>query len=417
MELELRHRDGALTVEGLPIEIMENILSYLSYDEISIYRRVNRYFNTCCQRLLNQGFFRAERFHAQCLKAVKKQLPRRESERRTHPLARHCEILTSIETRLSLLSMTFMKYMEMSLCCFIPGKVIDEIFRVLRLVQGAGGQGCTGTPPRAHEILQELRDISSMAMEHFDERIAPGLKLHVGPLKPALGFLGAGHHCGSGVGNSVARSSDLATATSILGRVQKPCVHTAVHASLTEELKQLRSSNLSLRKTLAECKSKLTTQTKKLRDQEKQINDQSQLVTEQGSRLAEQEGKLTEMNRKLLEQHREFADVLEEVSRLREAVTSNNGNGNDGELGSANGSSSHPAEKPARLRGGPKSNAAKETTPAASSKRRHSNASLCEAEAGRKRVCNGSKEKAAEEAPAARRPRRAQPSRLVKCCD
>lgn len=415
MELELRHRDGALTVEGLPIEIMENILSYLSYDEISIYRRVNRYFNTCCQRLLNQGFFRAERFHAQCLKAVKKQLPRRESERRTHPLARHCEILTSIETRLSLLSMTFMKYMEMSLCCFIPGKVIDEIFRVLRLVQGAGGQGCTGTPPRAHEILQELRDISSMAMEHFDERIAPGLKLHVGPLKPALGFLGAGHHCGSGVGNSVARSSDLATATSILGRVQKPCVHTAVHASLTEELKQLRSSNLSLRKTLAECKSKLTTQTKKLRDQEKQINDQSQLVTEQGSRLAEQEGKLSEMNRKLLEQHREFADVLEEVSRLREAVTSNNSNGNDGELGSANGSSSHPAEKPARSRGGLKSNVAKEATPAASSKRRHSNASLCEAEAGRKRMCSGSKEKAAEEAPAARRPRRAQPSRLVKC--
>lgn len=406
MELELRSRDGALTVEGLPIEIMENILSYLSYDEISIYRRVNRYFNTCCQRLLNQGFFRAERFHAQCLKAVKKQLPRRESERRTHPLARHCEILTSIETRLSLLSMTFMKYMEMSLCCFIPGKVIDEIFRVLRLVQGAGGQGCTGTPPRAHEILQELRDISSMAMEHFDERIAPGLKLHVGPLKPALGFLGtAGHHCGSGT--AVARSSELATATSILGRVQKPCVHTAVHASLTEELKQLRSSNLSLRKTLAECKSKITTQTKKLRDQEKQLNDQSQLVTEQGSRLAEQEGKLSEMNRKLLEQHREFADVLEEVSRLREAVT----NGNDGELGSANGGN-HPAEKAApRSRGRPKGNNA-------SSKRPHSDAALTEAEAGRKRMCSGSKEKAGEAAAAAQRPRRAaraQPSRLVKC--
>ncbi|KAH9375480.1 hypothetical protein HPB48_012925 [Haemaphysalis longicornis] len=407
MELELRSRDGALTVEGLPIEIMENILSYLSYDEISIYRRVNRYFNTCCQRLLNQGFFRAERFHAQCLKAVKKQLPRRESERRTHPLARHCEILTSIETRLSLLSMTFMKYMEMSLCCFIPGKVIDEIFRVLRLVQGAGGQGCTGTPPRAHEILQELRDISSMAMEHFDERIAPGLKLHVGPLKPALGFLGtAGHHCGSST--AVARSSELATATSILGRVQKPCVHTAVHASLTEELKQLRSSNLSLRKTLAECKSKLTTQTKKLRDQEKQLNDQSQLVTEQGSRLAEQEGKLTEMNRKLLEQHREFADVLEEVSRLREAVTS--GNSNDGELGSAN-SGNHPAEKAApRSRSGPKGNNA-------SSKRQHSDAALTGAEAGRKRMCSGSKEKTGEAAAAAQRPRRAarvQPSRLVK---
>jgi len=31
-------------------------------------------------------------------------------------------------------------------------------------------------PPRAHELLQELRDISSMAMEHFDEKIVPQLK-------------------------------------------------------------------------------------------------------------------------------------------------------------------------------------------------------------------------------------------------
>ena len=34
----------------------------------------------------------------------------------------------------------------------------------------------TPKPPRPHEILQELRDISSMAMEHFDERVVPLLK-------------------------------------------------------------------------------------------------------------------------------------------------------------------------------------------------------------------------------------------------
>ncbi|KAK8780795.1 hypothetical protein V5799_017864, partial [Amblyomma americanum] len=113
MELEPYRRDDVLTVEGLPVEIMENILSYLSYDEISIYRRVPAKF------VFARTFSR-----------------------------RHLVV-----------------------------QVIDEIFRVLRLVQGAGN-GCTSTPPRAHEILQELRDISSMAMEHFDERIAPGLKLH-----------------------------------------------------------------------------------------------------------------------------------------------------------------------------------------------------------------------------------------------
>lgn len=390
MEPEPYRRDQSFTVESLPVEIMDHILGYLSYDEISVYRRVSRHFNSCCQRLLNQGFFRAERFHAQCLKAVKKQLPRRESERRTHPLARHCEILTSIETRLSLLSMTFMKYMDMNLCCFIPGKVIDEIFRVLRLVKGAG-HGCTTTPPRAHEILQELRDISSMAMEHFDERIAPGLKLHVGPMKPTLSFIGAGHHGPCAVTATVPRSSELAAATSILGRVQKPCVHAAAHSSLTEELKQARAANLSLRKSLTELKSKLTAQSKKLCDQEKRVHDQAQLIAEHGSRLAEQD-------RKLLEQHREFADVLEEVSRLREQVASSSSSGGDGELNHSDGADA--LQKMSRPRCSRKGNNAARDTTAPSSKRRNGDVALLDVEPSRKRHC---KDKATVEV---ERPRR-----------
>jgi hypothetical protein len=65
-----------------------------------------------------------------------------------HPLARHCDILTAIETRISLLGMTFMKYVDLDLCCFIPGKVIDEIFTVLRTIQAERN------PPRAYEVLQ-----------------------------------------------------------------------------------------------------------------------------------------------------------------------------------------------------------------------------------------------------------------------
>lgn len=402
MEPEPSRRDQSFTVESLPVEIMDHILSYLSYDEISVYRRVSRHFNSCCQRLLNQGFFRAERFHAQCLKAVKKQLPRRESERRTHPLARHCEILTSIETRLSLLSMTFMKYMDMNLCCFIPGKVIDEIFRVLRLVKGAG-HGCTTTPPRAHEILQELRDISSMAMEHFDERIAPGLKLHVGPMKPTLSFIGAGHHGPCAVTATVPRSSELAAATSILGRVQKPCVHAAAHSSLTEELKQARAANLSLRKSLTELKSKLTAQSKKLCDQEKRMHDQAQLIAEHGSRLAEQD-------RKLLEQHREFADVLEEVSRLREQVASSSSSGGDGELNQSDGADA--LQKMTRPRCGRKGNNAARDTTAPSSKRRNGHVALPDVEPSRKRHC---KDKATVEVERPRRTGMATRRRPEKC--
>jgi hypothetical protein len=60
--------------------------------------------------------------------------------------------------------------MDLDLCCFIPGKVVDEVLKILRIVENSKG------PLKPHEILQELRDISSMAIEHFDEKIAQLLK-------------------------------------------------------------------------------------------------------------------------------------------------------------------------------------------------------------------------------------------------
>ncbi|KAF9409779.1 hypothetical protein HW555_010944 [Spodoptera exigua] len=155
---------------GLPVVMIENIFSYLSYDEIAKNRLVSRAFNEISMRMLNRGFMMIERRHAMALKSVKAQLPRRESERRYHHLSRHCDILTSIETRISMLNMTYSKFIDNGLCCFIPGKVIDEIRRVLTIVE------TSTTPPRAHEVLQELRDISSMAIEHFDDKISPAFR-------------------------------------------------------------------------------------------------------------------------------------------------------------------------------------------------------------------------------------------------
>ncbi|XP_072933823.1 uncharacterized protein pall isoform X2 [Epargyreus clarus] len=165
---------------NLPVVMIENIFSFLSYDEIAKNRLVSKGFNEICMRMLNRGFLMIERRHALALKSVKTQLPRRESERRYHPLARHCDILTSIETRISMLNMTYAKYIDNGICCFIPGKVIDEIKRVLSIVE------TSKTPPRAHEVLQELRDISSMAIEHFDDRISPAFrkKLQEGVTQP-----------------------------------------------------------------------------------------------------------------------------------------------------------------------------------------------------------------------------------------
>ncbi|XP_054568864.1 F-box only protein 28 isoform X2 [Eptesicus fuscus] len=110
------------TLVALPIVAIENILSFMSYDEISQLRLVCKRMDLVCQRMLNQGFLKVERYHNLCQKQVKAQLPRRESERRNHSLARHADILAAVETRLSLLNMTFMKYVDSNLCCFIPGK-------------------------------------------------------------------------------------------------------------------------------------------------------------------------------------------------------------------------------------------------------------------------------------------------------
>lgn len=80
--------------------------------------------------MLNKGYHAADKYHSKTLKAIKAKLPRRESERRVHPLARQCDILIAIETRLSMLAMTFTKWMEAKLCCFIPGKVIMRFLKV-----------------------------------------------------------------------------------------------------------------------------------------------------------------------------------------------------------------------------------------------------------------------------------------------
>lgn len=180
----------------LPDCMLEQIFEYLSYDELSKKRLVSVHpsvivrtcahnnqihpfsdvcqvsvrINKMCQGMLNIGFNKMIRRHGQNLKRIKALLPRRESERRSHPLAKHSDILTCIETRISMLSMTYNKYIDVNLCCFIPGKIIDEVLQILVLIN------TSSRPLRSHEVLQELRDISSMAIDHFDDKIAPQLK-------------------------------------------------------------------------------------------------------------------------------------------------------------------------------------------------------------------------------------------------
>ncbi|XP_037126762.1 F-box only protein 28 isoform X3 [Syngnathus acus] len=230
-----------------------------------------------CQRVLNQGFLKVERYHSMCQRQVKAQLPRRESERRNHSLARHADILAAVETRLSLLNMTFMKYVDSNLCCFIPGKVIDEIYRVLRYVNS------TRAPQRAHEVLQELRDISSMAMEYFDEKIVPILK------KKLPGADLSGRLIGSA---PVAGSSSSLSTMSLLAK------NAPSRSELTKVQQQVKVNGASvtvLRREMQEIRVKQLEQQKQLQDQEQKLQEQTQVIGEQNARLAELEHKLREL--------------------------------------------------------------------------------------------------------------------------
>uniref|UniRef100_A0A1B6DZM8 F-box domain-containing protein n=1 Tax=Clastoptera arizonana TaxID=38151 RepID=A0A1B6DZM8_9HEMI len=159
-----------MNLQDLPDVVFEKILSFLSFDEISKCRMVSRRFDCSCKILLNRGFLSAEKLRKKSFTAIRASLPRRESERRHHPMSRQCDILSALETRMALLSLTFSKYILGNQFCFIPGKVLDEIFEVLHLVNNSRPFTIL---PSSHEILQELRDISSMAMEYFEEEIVP----------------------------------------------------------------------------------------------------------------------------------------------------------------------------------------------------------------------------------------------------
>ncbi|NXP53862.1 FBX28 protein, partial [Heliornis fulica] len=252
------------TLMGLPIVAIENIL-------------VCKRMDLVCQRMLNQGFLKVERYHNLCQKQVKAQLPRRESERRNHSLARHADILAAVETRLSLLNMTFMKYVDSNLCCFIPGKVIDEIYRVLRYVNS------TRAPQRAHEVLQELRDISSMAMEYFDEKIVPILKRKM-PGSDVSGRL---------IGTAPVPGPSTTLSTMQLFSKQNPSRQEVT--KLQQQVKANSTGLTALKREMSEFRLKAQEQQKQLQDQEQKLLEQAQIIGEQNARLAELERKLREV--------------------------------------------------------------------------------------------------------------------------
>lgn len=83
--------------------------------------------NQTCITILNSTFSKLQTQLMKRFQDIKKVMPRRESARRSHPLSYECDIVETCYMRLSLLQMSFGRYIEHKHCCFFPGAVSISI--------------------------------------------------------------------------------------------------------------------------------------------------------------------------------------------------------------------------------------------------------------------------------------------------
>ena len=158
------------SLDNLPDLVFEKILLMLSYHEIAQLREVNKKFNMTCMALLNRGHASVKSYHKRFLKSIKTRLPTKKNIATNNEFSRHYDILSAVETRISMINIIFLKHIEKGLCCFIPGKVIDEMNSVLQRLKWEKN------PPKTFQLLREFIDLSSMAMDYFKENTLPSLK-------------------------------------------------------------------------------------------------------------------------------------------------------------------------------------------------------------------------------------------------
>lgn len=295
-------------LDALPEIVLIKILENLTYDQVAKMRIISCYFNRICKQHLNRGFQRVDRLQSQYLKELKAKLPRRESARRNHPYARHCDILTAIDTRMNLLSMTFGKYMDANLCCFIPGKIMDEIYNVLRILKNTSPSNSRDQKdaPRTYEVLQELRDISSMAMEHFDDKVVPGLIRRHQQASSSSSGSGTSSPMVN-LGPSRLLSSPGAAALFVASSPSTSSGNVIANPALAPHQKVMRDEFLALKKKMSEVMGKHKSARK---EQNEKIENLQRTVNAQAALISSQTEMLKEINKKLLENEQKFADFL-----------------------------------------------------------------------------------------------------------
>lgn len=178
---------------------------------------------------------------------------------------------------------------------FISIQVIDEIFRVLRLIS------ISKTPPRTPEILQELRDISSMAMEHFDEKILPEFK------------------------NSISSSvvANVSSYDAIMISHHGPGPKMSLPQSLSPEkinqtFKKIANRTKKNKVSVNCVKGQLTKMKLRMNRQAFQMRVQTLKLQEHAKKIQDQYAQLADLKKHLEDWEQKLGDMTAELSRARE---------------------------------------------------------------------------------------------------
>ncbi|XP_060801700.1 F-box only protein 28 [Amyelois transitella] len=316
----------------LPIEVIDKIFSYLGFKTVSHMRMVNRQFNTICSTILNSTFQRLQNQMLHRFQSIKAKMPRRESARRSHPLACESDIIETLHMRLSLLQMTFGKHIERKHCCFFPGEILDEVYSILSYLK------TTTKLARPYKVTDELFDLTTMAMEYFKEHIEPNLPeityfgtdffditTAFSPGESSKSYMCLDSPPPSGFESSSQQqggSSSCDRRVSSLNMYMEESLPPSppppqsnmvlrkrIHR-IKQGMKKYNDQLSALRSDLRSCKRKTALQQKQIAEQQKQIAEQQKQTLEYANRLDDYDKKNEETSRK-------FQTLLQELNKCK----------------------------------------------------------------------------------------------------
>lgn len=302
----------------LPREVIEKIFSFLSFKTIAHMRPVSHEMDRICGIILNSTFQRLQTQMLHRFQNIKSKMPRRESARRNHPLACESDIIETLHMRLTLLQMSFGKHIERRHCCFFPGEILDEVYRILHYIK------VTPKLARPYKVTDELFDLSTMAMEYFKEHIEPKL--------PEIAYFSSDFLDFTTTFSSAGTSKNYLCLESPpqedVKEKDQSCHDDVIVEDLSEPIpqsnmvlrKRIRkikqgmkryNSQLSLlRQDLRACKRKTAEQQKQIAEQQKQLAEQQKQTLEYATRLDENDKKNEEISRK-------FSTLLQELNKCK----------------------------------------------------------------------------------------------------